>query len=131
METIHISLKDKRKADSILTRQYTQTQATAYTASRSASLWARFMQYAASQQQYRFAWLAFSFFMQGCVLVPVTLMIVVRHGNPFELWIPVLIAFVLTETTNLAAMPTKVTVPVFWAGVVIDLLVIASCYILY
>ena len=128
METIHIGLQDKRKVNSIIT---TQAQVLPYQEQQRLTLWQRFMRYAEAQQPNRFAWLAFSFFMQGCVLVPITLLIVVRHGNPFALWIPPLIGFVLTETTNLAAMPTKVTVPVFWAGVLIDLAVIATCFLLY
>lgn len=133
METVHINLTDKQQTDNVIAKQFVQVkQAIAYNnAVQTLSLWQRFLQYAEAQQPNRFGWLAFSFFMQGCVLVPITLMIVVMRGNPFELWIPCLVGFVITETTNLAAMPTKVTIPVFWAGVVIDLLVVASCFLFY
>lgn len=132
METVHINLKDKNNAGNIIAKQFTSAQAHTYSQEAQVlNLWQRFIRYAAAQQPNRFAWLAFSFFMQGCVLVPITLLIVVKNGNPFELWIPTLIAFVVVETTNLAAMPTKITVPVFWAGVVVDLLVIATCFLFY
>lgn len=132
METLHINLKDKNNAGNIIAKRYTSAQAQTYTPEAQVlTLWQKFMRYAEAQQVNRFAWLAFSFFMQGCVLVPVTLLIVVHRGNPFELWIPTLVAFVVTETTNLAAMPTRITVPVFWASVIVDLLVIATAFLLY
>lgn len=134
METVHINLNNKQKTDNVIAKQFVQVKAQAIpynNAAQTLSLWQRFLQYAEAQQPNRFGWLAFSFFMQGCVLVPITLMIVVMRGNPFELWIPCLVGFVITETTNLAAMPTKVTIPVFWAGVVIDLLVVATCFLFY
>jgi len=132
METVHINFRDKKNAEAAIARQLTQADIHAYEDdAQPLNLWQQFLRYAERQQPNRFGWLAFSFFMQGCVLVPITLMIVVMRGNPFELWIPTLVAFVVTETTNLAAMPTKITIPIFWAGVIADLLVIASCFLFY
>jgi hypothetical protein len=33
----------------------------------------------------------------------------------------------ITLVTNLAAMPTKITIPVFFLSVLVDLVIIASC----
>jgi len=132
METVRINLADKKNSEAAIARQLTQADVLSYENDvQTLNLWQKFIKYAEGQQDNRFAWLAFSFFMQGCVLVPITLLIVVMRGNPFELWIPTLVGFVVTETTNLAAMPTKITIPVFWAGVIVDLLVIAGCFLLY
>lgn len=84
----------------------------------------RLMRFAETQQPNAFGWLAFSFFLQGCVLSPATIMVIVANGNNFFLWIPCILGFAATEIVSLAAMPTKITIPVLFTGIVIDILVV-------
>lgn len=90
----------------------------------------RFLQFAENQQPNSFGWLAVALFAQGCLLAPVTILAIVQNGNSLGLWMACILTFVITEVTNLAAMPTKITIPVFFAGAIIDLAVIALAFVL-
>ncbi|BAV04768.1 hypothetical protein FLA_0767 [Filimonas lacunae] len=85
------------------------------------------MQFAENQQNNHFGWLAFCFFAQGCLLAPLTILAIVNNGNDMGLWLACILAFVLTEITNLAAMPTKITIPIFTLGVITDIIIVAIC----
>jgi hypothetical protein len=115
------------KTDPIVTQSLIYDKAPAH----KAGYWQKFMQFAANQESNRFGWLAFSFFAHGCVLAPLTLLIVTMNGNHFALWIPCLFAFAITEIVNLSALPTKITIPVFLASLLVDIGVIASVFLLY
>jgi hypothetical protein len=91
--------------------------------------WGRFLAYSATQQANRFGWLALAFTLQGCVMAPVTICAIVFNGNSIVLWMTCTLSFAITEVTNLAAMPTRVTIPILFGGIVLDLLVIAASFI--
>lgn len=90
------------------------------------SLWQRFRLYAASQENNRLMWLGIILIVHGCVLTPITLMAVLLAGTNFILFIAALVAMGLSVVTNLAAMPTKVTIPVFVFSVLIDVVIIIA-----
>lgn len=90
----------------------------------------RFLQFAEKQQPNRFGWLAFALFAQGCLLAPVTILAIIHNGNSPGLWMACVLTFVVTEVTNLAAMPTKITIPIFFAGAIMDLFLIALAFIM-
>jgi hypothetical protein len=52
---------------------------------------------------------------------------VVLAGNHFIFWPFVIGAMASTLLVNLAAMPTKITIPVFLFSVLVDLVIIISC----
>ncbi|MFT3907794.1 MAG: hypothetical protein QM737_00080 [Ferruginibacter sp.] len=89
-----------------------------------------FINYAISQEENRFRWLALGLALQGCILAPITIFAIVYNGNEFALWIPCIIAFALTEVVNLAALSTKITIPVLFAGILIDVLVVILSFII-
>ena len=93
--------------------------------------WAGFLEYSANQQVNRFGWLALALTIQGCVLAPLTIFSIVVNGNSMALWSICILSFAVTEVTNLAAMPTKITIPVFFACIIADLFVIAASFILF
>lgn len=53
--------------------------------------------------------------------------VVVLAGNHFIFWPFVIGAMGITLIVNLAAMPTKITIPVFFFSVLVDLAIIAAC----
>ena len=55
-----------------------------------------------------------------------TVLLVAASGNSMVLWGFAIGAMAMCLVTNLAAMPTKVTIPVFFISIVIDLGVIAA-----
>lgn len=90
----------------------------------------RFLRFAQAQQPNFYGWLAAALFIQGCVMAPATVLCIVANGNAFGLYIPCVLAFALTEVSLLSFMPTKITIPVFFAGVLADVVVIALSFLL-
>jgi hypothetical protein len=86
----------------------------------------RFFKWCASQEQYRFGWLAAILVTHGCLLAPLTLFAIFMGGNNFVFWAMTIGAFAMALVSNLAAMPTKITIPIFFFSVLIDLVVIAA-----
>lgn len=91
------------------------------------SLWKKFINWCDGQEKYRFGWLATALTLHGCVLTILTMFAVVLAGNHFIFWPFIIGAMGISLLTNLAAMPTKITIPVFFFSVLIDLIIIASC----
>lgn len=91
------------------------------------SLWKKFINWCDSQEKYRFGWLATALTLHGCVLTILTMFAVVLAGNHFIFWPFVIGAMGITLIVNLAAMPTKITIPVFFFSVLVDLTIIVSC----
>jgi hypothetical protein len=91
------------------------------------SLTHQFIDWCKSQEQYRFGWLAAILAGHGCLITPVTLFFVMIAGNSPLLWAFAIVAMTMCLVTNLAALPTKITIPVFFLSIVIDMLLVASC----
>lgn len=91
------------------------------------SLLNRFNTWCANQQEARLLWLALALMGHGAVLTPLTGIAVVMAGTNLFLFVLVLSAMAMTLVTNLAALPTKITIPVFVLSVVIDVAVLAAC----
>jgi hypothetical protein len=100
--------------------------ATSYTESGSrTSLFSAFITWCKGQEESRLLWLGIILAAHGCVLTPITLMAVLLAGTSMTLFISALVAMAIALVTNLAAMPTKVTIPAFVLSVIIDVVVIA------
>ena len=91
------------------------------------SLAARFLTWCAGQEPNRFGWLGAALGVHGCVTTPLALFAIVLSGNHIALWVLALVAMGATLVTNLAAMPTKITIPIFFLTVLVDLAIIISC----
>ena len=91
------------------------------------STWKKFINWCESQEQYRLGWLAAAITIHGCVLTILTMFAVVIAGNHFIFWPFIIGGMGITLIVNLAAMPTKITIPVFFFSVLVDLVIIAAC----
>ena len=100
-----------------------------YTKSTHKSLWSTFISWCNGQEKNRFMWLSIALAGHGCFLTPLALMAVMLAGNLMILWAVVIGAMAMCLIANLAAMPTKITIPLFIASVVIDVAVMISCII--
>lgn len=89
--------------------------------------WNKFINWCESQEKNRFGWLAASLTLHGCVFTIMTMFAVIMSGNHFIFWPFIIGAMGITLVVNLTAMPTKITIPVFFASVLIDLTIIAIC----
>lgn len=84
----------------------------------------KFKMFCERQQENRLGWAAFTMVVQVCLLVPITLITVDYNGNRFVLWIPVIISCFAIELCNLAALATKIVIPIFCICVLINVCVI-------
>ena len=89
------------------------------------SVFTRFITWCASQEKYRFGWVAAIIAIHGCVLTPITVLTVAATHNNIASWGVAIGAMGMSLISNLSAMPTKITIPVFFASILIDLAVIA------
>ena len=95
--------------------------------STSASIYIRFMNWCNGQQEDRLLWLGIALAGHGCVITPLTIMAVLLAGTNLFLFVLALVAMGMALVTNLAALPTKITIPVFVLSILIDLAIIAAC----
>ena len=91
------------------------------------SLWKKFLDWCDSQEKNRLGWLAAAITIHGCILTILTMFAVILAGNHFIFWPFVIGGMGITLIVNLAAMPTKITIPVFFFSVLVDVLIIISC----
>lgn len=108
-----------------------QTISTTYTnEQQDVSLVSKFLNWCSGQEKNRFGWLALALAGHGCVFTPITMFAVILGGNAIYFWILTIVAMMAALVTNLAAMPTKITIPVFFASLVIDIAIIVSCLVI-
>ncbi|WP_276484682.1 hypothetical protein [Paraflavitalea pollutisoli] len=98
---------------------------TSYTAQHT-GLWTRFIDWAKGQEENRFMWLAIALGGFGCAITPITILFVSLAGMNLVLFMAALFAMAISLIVNLAAMPTRITIPVFFFSVLIDLVVVAA-----
>ncbi|MEO6611285.1 MAG: hypothetical protein ABIT05_04105 [Chitinophagaceae bacterium] len=91
------------------------------------SLWKRFIHWADEQEENRFGWTAFAITGHGCVFTIVTTMVILLTGNHFIFWPFAIGAMTTCLIANLAAMPTRITIPVFFFSLLVDLAIIGIC----
>ena len=85
------------------------------------------MNWCKNQQENRMLWVGIILAGHGCILTPITIMAVLLAGNSLTLFMLGVIAMMATLVTNLAAMPTKVTIPIFILSLIIDIAVLIIC----
>ena len=88
----------------------------------------RFLNWCEAQESNRFLWLALSFFLQIGMILPLTAYsIIFFGGNSFLLWIIVCTVNIPTLVLNLAALPTKTTLPFLFFAWFTEAVVILYC----
>ena len=104
-----------------------------YTAKTSSpSLVQKFFSWCKGQENNRLLWLGVILAAHGCILTPLTVMAVLVAGTNMFLFVLAIAATGMSLVTNLAAMPTKITIPVFILSILIDIsIVIATLAIGY
>lgn len=90
------------------------------------SVIAHFSNWCEKQQSKRLFWLGLALGLQGCVLLPLSMMASLLAGTNLVLLLMTFASIVMNVIVNLAAMPTKITIPVFFLGILIDIAVIIS-----
>ena len=106
---------------------FNQAAVASYTEKPKISLLKKFMSWCEDQQTNRLLWLGVALTAHGCIITPITIMAVLFAGNSLFLFILALIAMGASLVTNLSAMPTKITIPVFILSTLIDIAIIFLC----
>ena len=110
------------------TTTFNETIAAAYTEKNtSISPVGKFFAWCKGQEQNRLLWLGIILAGHGCILTPLTVMAVLLAGTNMVLFVLAIAAMGMSLVTNLAAMPTKITIPVFLLSVLIDIAIAISC----
>jgi hypothetical protein len=90
-------------------------------------LFSKFLNWCESQEENRLLWTGLGLGGHGCVITPLTFLAVGAAGaNPFLMLITML-SMVAVLIVNLAALPAKITIPVFLLTIIIDLMIVAAC----
>lgn len=92
------------------------------------TLLTRFSAWTAGQEESRLLWLGISIAGHGCVLTPLTVIIVAFTGMNLVLFMTAMVAMTMSLIVNLAAMPAKITIPVLILSILIDIVVIISAF---
>lgn len=107
-----------------------QTLSTTYSGPETKkNIFARFISWSKSQEHNRLLWLGVILSVHGCIATPLTVMAVLMAGTNMALFVLALVAMGMSLVTNLAAMPTKITIPVFVLSIIIDLAIISMCVV--
>lgn len=91
------------------------------------SLTDRFFAWCHAQEENRLLWLGIIVGGHGCVITPLTLLFIMLAGNPAIMWPFAIAAMTMALVVNLAALPTKITIPIFFFSLLIDLFIIINC----
>ena len=113
------------------TTTYYQTIAGSYTERISKpSIFTSFINWCNGQQHNRLLWLGIALLGHGSILTPLTVMAALLAGTNLVLFTLGTAAMAMVLVVNLAALPTKITIPVFILSLFIDLgIIIASAAI--
>ena len=97
----------------------------------SENLWTRFIRYTQHQEYNRLGWLVAGILGHGTIFTILTLLAVTELGNIFILYIIACCSMVMVVAVNLAALPTKYTIPALFISLLIDFSVIITALILH
>lgn len=84
------------------------------------------MNWCEGQQPNRLLWLGVALAGHGCILTPITVLAVLLAGANFFLFMLAMVAMGIALITNLAALPTKYTIPAFLLSIVIDIVIVIA-----
>ena len=90
------------------------------------SLFGKFIAWCIEQNESRLLWVGIALAGHGCVLTPLTVLAVGATGADFTLIMFALAAMAMALIVNLAALPTKITIPVLLLSVVVDVAVVIA-----
>lgn len=91
------------------------------------SIYKKFLTWAEGQESNRLLWLGIALSAHGCIITPLTVMAVLLAGTNMFLFVLAIVAMGASLVTNLAALPTRITIPVFILSTLIDIAIIFSC----
>ena len=84
----------------------------------------RFFQWAAGQDEVNhIGWVGATVTIMAAIFFPLTMAVILLNGALFGFIIAAMAALALVVITNLAALPTKYTIPFFFLGILADVVI--------
>ncbi len=93
--------------------------------------WHKLIIYAESQEERRFFWAAISLLGHGTFFTIGTMAIVILTGTNFALLTATCLSMAIVLVVNLAALPTKYMIPVFFLSLLADIIIIVTALALW
>ena len=90
----------------------------------------RFISWVNREEKNHIAWVGISITAMAAVFFPITMAAILFNGAVFKLIIGAMFAFALVVITNLADLPTKYTIPAFFLGAGIDIVLIIASFLI-
>lgn len=94
------------------------------------NLFARYLTWVKNQEKNHIAWVGISITAMSAVFFPVTMSAILFNGAVFKLIIGAMISLALVVITNLSALPTRYTIPALVLGVLMDIALIITSFII-
>lgn len=88
------------------------------------SIFSKFMDFCEKQEPNHFGWVGAGIMSQASVFFPLTLLVILATGASFMLISFSIVALALVVVTNLAALPTKITIPAMALSLLIDIVLV-------
>ena len=93
--------------------------------------WHKLIAYAEAQEERRFLWAAISLLGHGTFFTIGTMAVVLFTGTNFALLTVTCLSMAMVLVVNLAALPTKYIVPIFFLSLLADIVVIVTAVALW
>src|SRR5262249_4054995 len=93
------------------------------------SAWSRFVQWTDKEEErHHLGWVGGALAAEACFIFPGTMLAILANGASFGLIIVAMITFGMVVVTNLAALSTRYTIPVFFGGILINVAAIVASF---
>lgn len=96
-----------------------------------AGIWQKVVAYCNAQEEKRFFWVALSLLGHGTIFTILTFIVVILTGNVFGLLVATCFIMVSVVIINLAALPLRYLIPVFFTSLLLDLLIMITAFTLW
>jgi len=104
-------------------------QYTYHLAQKRPSVVTRFLRWAEGEDSERHVgWVGITVTVMAAICFPLTMTVILMNGAVFGLIVGAMASLCLVVITNLAALPTKYTIPFFFLGTLIDIALIAMSF---
>jgi hypothetical protein len=89
----------------------------------------RFFQWSAGEDVERhIGWVGITVTIMTAIFFPLTMAVILHNGASFGLIVAAMVSLTMVVITNLAALPTKYTIPFFFLGILIDVVAIGFSF---
>ena len=96
----------------------------------SKNVFIRLGEWLVSQEKNHIAWVGISITVMAAVFFPITMSAVLYNGAIFSLIMGAMVSLAIVVITNLAALPTKYTIPALMLGILMDIVLIVMSFVI-